>query len=69
MTPIRLGHFGAALEPTRRFRIAKSPAVPWDEVTWRHFGSISIIRRDSHSAAIRQRALRHSFYIVPSNLR
>jgi hypothetical protein len=69
MTSAFLGRHGAAPELTRRFRIAKSHTIPLDGVTCRQSGPISLIRRDSHPVAIPQRALRHSFYMVPSNSR
>jgi hypothetical protein len=69
MTAIPGGRYGAAPDLTRRFRIAKTPSVPWDEVKCRHFALISLTRGDSRPAAILQRALRYSFSVVPSNSR
>jgi hypothetical protein len=69
MTPVLLGRHGPTPELTRRFRIAKSRAIPLDGVRCRQSGAISLVGRDSHPAAILQRALRHSFYTVPSNSR
>ena len=69
MTPVPLGRHGAAPDLTRRFRIARTPAILGNDVTCRHSGLISLMRRDSHPAAMLQRALRHSFWMVPSNSR
>jgi hypothetical protein len=58
---------GAALDWTRQFRRARTPSAPQDDATCRRSALISLLQCAASIPAMLQHALRHRFWMVPSN--